>query len=80
MKNLFIIWISLLFSGMMARAQAKAQAPAQGKEQPRTFTPAQEAEMIAQMQAQAKKMTISQWKVELEKSPNPVLYTKQILK
>jgi parvulin-like peptidyl-prolyl isomerase len=82
MKNFLIAWICMLFSCMIARAQAttQRQAPVQGKEQPRTLTPAQEAEMIAQMQAQAKKLTISQLKVELEKSPNPVLYAKQILK
>ena len=82
MKNFFILCISLLCSGVAARAQAKApgQVPVQGKEQAKPLTPAQEAEMIAQMQAQAKKMTIPQLKVELEKSPNPVLYTKQILK
>lgn len=81
MKHLFIISISLLCSGMAARAQSKAQgkppAPAQGQQQ--QLTPAQEAEMIAQMQAQAKKFTLPQLKGELEKSPNPVMYTKQIL-
>jgi parvulin-like peptidyl-prolyl isomerase len=71
MKNFLIVWICLLFSGMLARAQTKAPQP---------LTPAQEAELVAQMQAQAKKLTIPQLKVELEKSPNPVLYTKQILK
>jgi parvulin-like peptidyl-prolyl isomerase len=80
MKNFLIVCISLLFSGMIAQAKAQGQAPAQGKGQPQTLTPAQEAALMAQMQAQAKKMTIPQLKVELEKSPNPVLYTKQILK
>ncbi|HTI08736.1 MAG TPA: peptidylprolyl isomerase [Puia sp.] len=79
MKHLFIIGISLLFSSLMTRAQSKTQnqPPAQGQQ--RQLTPAQEAEMIAQMQAQAKKFTVPQIKSELEKSPNPVLYAKQIL-
>src|SRR5882762_9421668 len=79
MKHLFIIGISLLFSGMIAQAQTKAQNPPPAQGQQRPLTPAQEAEMIAQMQAQAKKFTLPQIKTELEKSPNPVLYAKQIL-
>jgi parvulin-like peptidyl-prolyl isomerase len=77
MKNFFIIPICLLFSVLAASNPTQGQTPAQG--QPRQLTPAQEAEAIAQAQARAKKLTIAQLKVELEQSPNPVLYTKQIL-
>lgn len=79
MKHLFIISISLLFSSMMIRVQSKAQSPPPSQAQQRQLTPAQEAELVKQMQAQAKKFTIPQMKDELEHSPNPVLYTKQIL-
>lgn len=58
----------------------QAQVASPGQAQARPLTPAQEAAAIAQAQAQAKKLTIPQLKVELERSPNPVMYTKQILK
>lgn len=60
---------------------AQAQPPSAQTQAPsgQRLTPAQEAQMIAQMQARAKKLTIPQLKAELESSPNPILYTKQIL-
>src|SRR6186713_67563 len=82
MKNTFLALVCLLSCCMTTLAQSKA--PGQGKvppaaQAPQTLTPAQEAQMIAQMQARSKKLTIPQLKVELQNSPNPVLYTKQIL-
>jgi hypothetical protein len=88
MKNFVILLASLLSGCIIASAQAKAPGQAQPAQPPasqappgqrQALTPAQEAQMIAQMQARAKKLTIPQLKVELENSPNPVLYTKQIL-
>ena len=80
MKNFLILLTGLLLSGMIAVGQTPASPKTQGQQQPpQKLTPEQEAKIIAQMQAQAKKLTIPQIKVELEKSPNPLLYTKQIL-
>lgn len=74
----------LLCSSMiiLSLSTASAQKPAQGQPaQPpgRQLTPAEEAKIIAQMQAEAKKFNISQMKTALEQSPNPILYAKQIL-
>lgn len=83
MKSYFLF---ILVFPFLAHTIARAQSPAQSKttqtQTPppgRQLTPAEEAQAIKQAQAQAKKLTIPQLKVELEKSPNPVLYTKQIL-
>jgi len=72
--------ICLLFA-IMATTAGRSQGNAQ------PLTPEQQAQMqkaqaaaIAQMQAEAKKFTIPRIKTELEKSPNPVLYAKQILR
>jgi parvulin-like peptidyl-prolyl isomerase len=62
----------------MANAQnTPARPPAQPDNQ--KLTPEQEARIVASMQAEAKKFTLLQMKEALEKSPNPVLYAKQIL-
>ncbi|HVU54985.1 MAG TPA: peptidylprolyl isomerase [Puia sp.] len=74
----------LLFSSIQILAPylTSAQNPASrppAQPQGQKLTPAQEAEIIAKMQAEAKKFTIPQLKTALEQSPNPVLYAKQIL-
>jgi peptidyl-prolyl cis-trans isomerase C len=72
MKNFSIALIALFLAAIAIRAGAQGQP---GVKVP---VPDQQ-EMIRQAQAQAKKLTIPQIRVELEKSPNPVLYAKQIL-
>ena len=72
MKNFSIGLIALFLVIIALRAGAQNQP---GVKVP---VPDQQ-EMIRQAQAQAKKLTIPQIRAELEKSPNPVLYTKQIL-
>jgi len=49
------------------------------KPQGQQLTPEQEAKVISQMQAEAKKFTMPQLKTALEQSPNPVMFAKQIL-
>ena len=78
MKNFLILLTSLLLGGMIARGQTPAQ-PGSQQIPLQKPTPEQQAAIIARMQAEAKKMTIPQLKAELERSPNPLLYTKQIL-
>ena len=78
MRSACIFLFILLFHGMLAQGQTQP-APKQQQPPQQQLTPAQEAELIKKMQEQAKKLTIPQLKAELEKSPNPVLYTKQIL-
>src|SRR5690349_1175381 len=82
--NKLLIVACLLFSSILILApfttsaqNPAARPPAQPEGQ--KLTPEQEAKMIAQMQAEAKKFTIPQMKAALEQSPNPVLYAKQIL-
>jgi peptidyl-prolyl cis-trans isomerase C len=83
MKNFRTGLLCLLFSGMVSQAQqpqgqaqqAQTQNPQAQQEQPQKA----QAQALAQAQANAKKLTIPQIKIELEKSPNPILYTKQIL-
>ena len=77
--------LTLLLSGSMmiltpalTIAQNPTNKPA-GPPQAQQLTPEQEAKMIAQMQADAKKFTLPQLRAALEQSPNPVLYAKQIL-
>jgi len=92
MKHLQLLLTCLLSGSMMilglsaTRAQNPAngqavQPPAQQGQVPaqQKLTPEQEAKIVAQMQAEAKKFTLPQMKTALEQSPNPVLYTKQIL-
>jgi|GEM_PF-331458 len=74
----------LLFSSILilAPSAANAQNPAakpSAQPEAQKLTPEKEAQMIAQMQAEAKKFTLPQTKAALEQSPNPVLYAKQIL-
>lgn len=59
--------------------QGQAAQPGQPGQQVTKLTPAQQQEMIHKLQEQAKNFNISQIKAELDKSPNPVLYAKQIL-
>jgi len=82
--NKVLLLTCLLFSGLiiLAPSAASAQNPAaKAPAQPegQKLTPEQEAKMIAQMQAEAKKFTIPQMKAALEQSPNPVMYAKEIL-
>jgi parvulin-like peptidyl-prolyl isomerase len=79
-----VVLTCLLFSGMLilAPSTTHAQNPAakpSSQPEAQKLTPEKEAQLIARMQAEAKKFTISQMKAALEQSPNPVLYAKQIL-
>lgn len=78
MKNFCIGLLCLLFSSTASRGQQvqAQQAPVQAQQ---AQTQKAQALALAQAQANAKKFTISQIKIELEKSPNPPLYAKQIL-
>ncbi|MDO6432446.1 peptidylprolyl isomerase [Flavitalea sp. BT771] len=68
--NNFLILTCLLMGSMITFGQ---------QPQGQKLTPEQEAKVIGQMQAEAKKFTIPQLKTALEQSPNPLLYAKQIL-
>jgi parvulin-like peptidyl-prolyl isomerase len=82
--NKLLVLTCLLYSSIMILAPSvtSAQNPAgkpTGQPEGQKLTPEQEAKVIAQMQAEAKKFTIPQMKAALEQTPNPVLYAKQIL-
>jgi len=85
MNKLLVLTCLLCSSLLIANAQSKSpqqQAPQQQplQQQPsRQLTPQEEAKVISQMQAEAKKFTIPQIKSALETSPNPILFAKQIL-
>ena len=74
-----LLFFSIMLLTVPTLAQKPAQGQQQGQPQARQLTPEQEAKLIAQMQAEAKKLTLPQLKTALEQSPNPVLYAKQIL-
>lgn len=79
----FLVLICLLFGSLLIiNAQSSKQPkqqPPQQQPQGRQLTPEEEAKVVKQMQAEAKKFTIPQIKTALETSPNPILFAKQIL-
>jgi hypothetical protein len=64
-------------AGQPQAGQPQAGQPKVGAGQP--LSPKAQAEALAQAQKKAQKLTIPQLKTELENSPNPLLYSKQIL-
>jgi len=79
----FLVLICLLFGSLLIiNAQSSKQPkqqPPQQQPQGRQLTPEEEAKVVKQMQAEAKKFTVPQIKTALETSPNPILFAKQIL-
>lgn len=76
MKHLALMSCLFSFLTIFAQQPPKGQTT---QPQGQQLTPEQEAKVIGQMQAEAKKFTMPQLKTALEQSPNPVLYAKQIL-
>lgn len=82
MKKFLVLTCLLFCSLLIVNAQSPTQPPKQQppqQPQGRQLTPEEEAKVIKQMQAEAKKFTVPQIKTALETSPNPILFAKQIM-
>ncbi len=82
MKKFLVLICLLFFNLLVINAQSSKQPKQQPPQQPpqgRQLTPEEEAKVVKQMQAEAKKFTVPQIKTALETSPNPILFAKQIL-